>query len=370
MAFELPSFLIPAGEKGPMSPSAVKRKQAIVDAMIKANATTPENIGQGINALSRGLVANVRGGQADAGEAAGSAKAQAVIDALMGKGSDAGMSDYAGALADPWVQENPGMSAIAQAGYGQELKEADPAYQMGLEKMGLEMDALRNPQPDPMKPTSDMQEYDYAKSQGFEGSFVDFQNAMKGNGLSITTADGTVIQQGGGKLTEGQAKDLGFLARGAEANKQLRTMDEQLTNFGQSTLAPLLPLGLGNYTKSPEFRQAKVAADQFLTVILRKDTGAAVTPQEFDLYGPMFLPVPGDDKGTIEQKRRMRDVAVLAIQSGLGTAEAIGKANLAVLGLDDAAQSLGATPANPAAAAPADTIVDAADFFKDALGAP
>jgi len=174
------------------------------------------------------------------------------------------------------------------------------------------------------------------------------------NGTTMTTnADGTVtVTQGGsGKLTEGQSKDLGFYARGLEANTQLADMDTQLTDLVQSK-ADLIPLGLGNYLRTPEFRQAKVAADQFLTVILRKDTGAAVTDKEFNLYGPMFLPIPGDDPGTIDQKRRLREVAVLSIESGLGTAEAIGEANRIVLGVQSATPMLDAAKGGGAPAAP------------------
>jgi hypothetical protein len=156
----------------------------------------------------------------------------------------------------------------------------------------------------------------------------------KGGGLSVTTnPDGTVsITQGKAqKLTEAQGKDVVFYTRGLEANSQLAAMDQQLTDLtGQ--MSGLIPLGLGNYFRTPQFRQAKVAADQFLAAVLRKDTGAAITDKEFELYGPMFLPIPGDDPGTIQQKARMRDVALLAIRSGLGTAEAVAQANEVALG--------------------------------------
>ena len=162
----------------------------------------------------------------------------------------------------------------------------------------------------------------------------EFLAAKRGAGLSIeTNPDGSVKVTQGGKLTEGQSKDIGFYTRGLQANKGLAALESQLTDFWMSK-ADLIPLGIGNYAKTPEFRQAKVEGDNFLTAILRKDTGAAITDKEFDIYGPMFLPIPGDDEGTIALKRQKRATALMAIRSGLGTAEAVAAANEGELGLE------------------------------------
>jgi hypothetical protein len=47
--------------------------------------------------------------------------------------------------------------------------------------------------------TTGIQEYEYAKQQGFEGDYIDFQQAKKGNGFSVIAPDGTVVQMGGGQ---------------------------------------------------------------------------------------------------------------------------------------------------------------------------
>lgn len=155
------------------------------------------------------------------------------------------------------------------------------------------------------------------------------------NGTQLTVGPNGEVSftQGSGmKLTEAQGKDVSLYTRGLDSDAVLSGLDTKLTDWAQQN-ADKIPLGLGNYMKDPAFRQAKQAADGFLTAVLRKETGAAVTPQEFGIYGPMFLPVPGDDPGTIANKRRARQVALLAIRSGLGTAEAVAKANEVALGL-------------------------------------
>ncbi len=150
------------------------------------------------------------------------------------------------------------------------------------------------------------------------------------NGITVSP-DGTVSIGGGQKLTEGQSKDLLYFTSGTDANTTLDSMEGFLTSWGQQN-ADKLPMGVGNYLRSPEFRQAKAAADRFLTAILRKETGAAVTPQEFEIYGSQFLPAPGDDAGTLQLKRRMRQVALIGIKAGMGTAEAIAAATEATVG--------------------------------------
>jgi hypothetical protein len=224
------------------------------------------------------------------------------------------------------------------------LATQDPAFARFLNKSN------------PPTPPANVGEYNfYAEQEKAAGrqpmSFIDFQAAQKGGGLTVTTnPDGTttVTQGGPGKLTEAQGKDIGFYTRGLQANTGLTGLESQLTDLFQST-AGALP-GVGNYLRTPEFRQAKVEGDNFLTALLRKDTGAAITDKEFELYGPMFLPIPGDDPATMQLKRQKRATALLALRSGLGTAEVIAAANEATLGLDRpdaAAQGGDQPPASP-----------------------
>jgi hypothetical protein len=84
-----------------------------------------------------------------------------------------------GAMSNPWMNENQG--AIVKALLGQRMKEMDPATALERRKMELEIKALENPQP---KPTDDMREYEFAKSQGFQGTFQDWQIENKRAGAT------------------------------------------------------------------------------------------------------------------------------------------------------------------------------------------
>lgn len=78
---------------------------------------------------------------------------------------------------------------------------------------------------------------------------------------------------------------------------------------------------LGNSLVSTERQQAEQSGREVLAAILRKDTGAAITQQEMDIYGRMYLPQPGDSDTVLNQKAEARTRALGSIRNGLGTAE-------------------------------------------------
>ena len=123
------------------------------------------------------------------------------------------------------------------------------------------------------------------------------------------------------KLTEVQSKDVGFYTRGVPANDTLTKLEGSLTAAGD-TAKSKVPL-VGNYLVSENYQKAQNAAKDFLAVILRKDTGAAVTDGEVATYGEIFLPKPGDSAETIKQKRESRTRALEGIRLGLGTAKEV-----------------------------------------------
>lgn len=343
------------------TPEQAKRQRSVAEALM--TRAPSENWQQGLAGVLGALSGTVLQGRADEAEAAGRERAGGLF-ADLALNSDP--NSIIAALTSPdaaWASD--AQTSIASALLNQGLERSDPMYQLQLQQAQLELENLRNPTPDnpylnvgggsifdtssgqfitapnvgDTSLPNDVQEYNwYAENEVAAGReplpYLDFVNAQKGSGLSVTTnPDGTttVTQGGPGKLTEAQGKDVVYYTRGLDANTMLANLDTELTDFGQEH-AGKAPLGIGNYFRDPAFRQAKIAADAFLTAVLRKDTGAAITDQEFEIYGPIFLPVPGDDPATIQTKKRMRDVALLAIKGGLGTADAVAQANAAILG--------------------------------------
>lgn len=117
----------------------------------------------------------------------------------------------------------------------------------------------------------------------------------------------------GFNTTEGQV--LGYTMRAAEANRVLNQMETQGTRWGQRAME-ILPGNTENMLRDDAFQEYLNAEQNFLAAVLRRDTGAAITREEFELYRPMFFPQPGDGPGVIEQKRRMRESALAAMAAG------------------------------------------------------
>jgi len=118
------------------------------------------------------------------------------------------------------------------------------------------------------------------------------------------------------KMTEGQSKDVVYFRRGAAANQQLNELENALTQWTDSFAENFG--ALGRKFQDAEYQKARRAANEFLAMVLRKDTGAAVTEQEFDFYAPMYIPMPGDKPETIEAKRQAREQFLIGLYDASG----------------------------------------------------
>jgi hypothetical protein len=174
----------------------------------------------------------------------------------------------------------------------------------------------------PQKPTSLMQEYNLAKEQGFQGDFLGYQQARKGKGFSVTTADGTVVQMGGGNepkdMKEAQAKANIYASRMENSNQILERLETEGTSL-TNKIASGLPLG--NYALSPEYRQYDQAKRDFINATLRQESGAVIADSEFANGERQYFPQPGDDPQTIAQKKENRRIAMIAIRQASGQPE-------------------------------------------------
>lgn len=204
-----------------LSPSRVK-KYADIAAALAANNSAPTTLGAGLSRVGDALLHNSYEAKAADGEAEGAASRKAVIDALMAN-PDPSMTDIAGAMGNEWVASDPGSQAVVQALMAQENQQQDWARQDSLRaddraydapirelqlqsgQQGLDQSAAAAPldleykraqigaltAKPPVTPTGDMQEYEYAKTQGFTGSLQDWIAAKpKSSGVTVYTGEG------------------------------------------------------------------------------------------------------------------------------------------------------------------------------------
>lgn len=333
---------------------------------------------QGLSPDNPGLQALARVAASEGTEAAPKEPGVQIAQALSGTPEMAGnapsgrrqpsIPELLGGLGNEWM--SPAQQKILGVMLEQQMQREDPANQLGLEKSRLDMEktrleieAARNPQMSPYEreqvrlkqaeldaqqrklmelsggttvfdpqtrepvytaPKEDTKpagvlEYEYAKAQGFPGTFQDWEASKKGGmSLQVDPATGAVTFQQGQNikpLTEGQSKDTVFSTRAAGALPLIDKYGDALTSLGQEALSGI-PI-LGNYLRSDEHQQAEQAGKEFLQAILRKDTGAAITPAETSEYGTVYLPRPGDSEAVLAQKKQSRERALKAIEAGM-----------------------------------------------------
>jgi hypothetical protein len=139
----------------------------------------------------------------------------------------------------------------------------------------------------------------------------------EGMAIRTTPEGGIEFIQGAGAATpfrEQESKDIVFAARAEGALAALDPVADQLANVAPRLLE-YVPLGQGRKFQDPLFQVANNAGLEFLAAILRKDTGAAITAQEIEIYGQTYLPQPGDSPEALAQKKEARSRALRALQA-------------------------------------------------------
>lgn len=159
---------------------------------------------------------------------------------------------------------------------------------------------------DAPKPTASMQEYQYAVSQGYDGTFQQYETEMKKAGA--TNID----------FNQNQGLSAGFADRMAAANAVLDdpAITKAQTDLGQQAMGGL-PV-VGNFLTSKERQMADQAQRDFVNAILRRESGAVISPSEFDNAAKQYFPQPGDTPQVIEQKRQNRMIAIQGVVRSAG----------------------------------------------------
>lgn len=106
---------------------------------------------------------------------------------VVGGGSGMTIQALAEAAGSPYA--SPGQKAVLTALLQQRMQAMDPNAQLDMQYKQAQLDAMRNPQ---QKPTATMQEYDLARSQGFDGTFAEYKQtiAKAGAGSTNVTVNG------------------------------------------------------------------------------------------------------------------------------------------------------------------------------------
>jgi LysM repeat protein len=121
------------------------------------------------------------------------------------------------------------------------------------------------------------------------------------------------------KLTEGQAKALAFSQRAIDAEKNI----QQMIDGGYDPTSVGASFGRGVDTSKA--RDYDTYIREYVTAVLRKDSGATITPDEIDTAKKMYDPASGSFMGwapnsTVKTKQGVRGTAIDSIISEAGLA--------------------------------------------------
>ena len=139
---------------------------------------------------------------------------------------------------------------------------------------------------------------------------------------------------GGKPMTESQSNATAFGMRATEANNILKNIEDSgtTTTGGIRTVVsgtlgaiPLVGENLEsksysalNFLSSADQQKTDQARRNFITAILRKESGAAIAASEFANEEKKYFPQIGDSKKVIEQKQKARDLAIKALEVQAG----------------------------------------------------
>jgi len=133
-----------------------------------------------------------------------------------------------------------------------------------------------------------------------QGNAIAYGVRMEGSNKILESLEGKGVTSGG--------KIKGFVSGTLEA--LVPYQGEKLAAGAESFLRPFLSSEAQN-----NYEQAK---ENFITAVLRKESGASISPAEFAREERKYFPQVGDNASTIKQKQEARRLAISAIRQVAG----------------------------------------------------
>ena len=145
------------------------------------------------------------------------------------------------------------------------------------------------------------------------GNLTESQGSSVAYGMRMAQADAIL------KPIEAQGlKDTGFIRSGVSGTLGAVPLIGETLAKGSDNIFNTLPSVLGGLNERQQ--QTIQARVNFITAVLRKESGASISPSEFATAEKNYFPAPGDSEKVVKQKQQARDTAINAmkIQAGPG----------------------------------------------------
>lgn len=136
-----------------------------------------------------------------------------------------------------------------------------------------------------------------------------------GKGVEVTGPDGVRLAGVTKPLNDSQSKALLFASRMQEADKVLGSLGDAGTSVSvPGSRAPFIG-GVVNAMSGQKNQSLNQAKTDFMTALLRRESGAAIGQGEFDTADKQYFPQVGDGPDIIAQKARNRQIAINGIMA-------------------------------------------------------
>lgn len=171
----------------------------------------------------------------------------------------------------------------------------------------------------PQLPPTSFREFEMAQGNPDYAEYLESQRRLQAE-----------IAAGARPIPEAQQLSAGFYKRALASQKLLSSLVEidgaqvPLEAAGtqiSGSMAEDVPFGgLERFAMTDEYKSFLQAKTNFVTAVLRKESGAAISSEEFTNEDKKYFPQPGDSQELIDQKRQARILAIDTLRMSAGRA--------------------------------------------------
>ena len=174
-----------------------------------------------------------------------------------------------------------------------------------------------------------MQADDRASTPGNPRQRFQIQQVTNPDGTSgiirvdLDTGETTRIQlpsdvAGTGRPTMGEQTASLYLKRTEASNVTASSFESKLASLGSQ-----FDVQMPNLLRTPAGQLYRQAQDEFINASLRRESGAAIQPSEYDRFAKISFVMPGDTKETIAQKQQARQRVIDGFRTGAGNLQGL-----------------------------------------------
>jgi hypothetical protein len=118
--------------------------------------------------------------------------------------------------------------------------------------------------------------------------------------------------------TAGQETTALYASRIKQANDVFGSMEKYLNNM--PVIGTAINKAVPNFMKGEDFQAYEQAQKNFLNAVLRRESGAVISPSEFQNGKEQYFPQPGDKPQVLAQKKANRDLVMQNFVKSAGKA--------------------------------------------------